>query len=100
MCRFPFSRLLLAAALALVLAMPAPAVFAAPAETPVLTHLSDWLTWLFHLPPGPPAHHGDTQETIPTLDPNAVIEAPSPTLTHTQTEEEEGETIPTIDPNG
>lgn len=101
MRRYPFPRLLFAAALVLVLSVPAPAVFAAPAETPpVLTHLADWLTSLFDRLPGPPAHRGDTQETTPTLDPDGLSEAPSPTLTNSQTDGGEGEGLPTLDPDG
>lgn len=104
MRRCPFSRPLLAAALALalVLSSPAPAAFAAPVETPVLTQLGDWLASWFQLQPAParPSRHGDAQEAPPTLGPDGLSEAPSPTLTSSQTGDDEGEGLPTVDPNG
>ncbi len=100
MRRFPFSRLLLAAALALVLSIPAPLASAAPVETPVLSHLADWLVSLFRLAPEPPARHGDAQDAPLTLDPSGLGEAPSPSLTSSQPEDGEGEGLPTVDPDG
>jgi len=94
------SKLLLAAAVSLLLALPAPATFAAPAESAPFSRIADWLAALLPFAPAPVERHTDASEALPTLDPNGITEAPSPTLTTVQTGEGDGEALPTLDPDG